>query len=340
METTERSERSHLPSELQVGRFLSSRSAEIQLLCAEVSKGASTGKLASQQVTRRMRRRAVSHNPKRLPRRLRESHVNQRNKGCTTANINNGIGALKKPSRRWRRRPKNLLSEYNRRQRNIGWLETHIWHAKRFHMKTRWGHVVPQTPTDKSWRQTHRAMSAGAVMWDLSYTKLIQMSGDTESLLDHLNQLTQSNTEKTFLFGPGERTAVVFRPGQYPGGVVSSVSYLWRPGQPPDRQILWIWVHPASHQQLLDLLIEVCQLKPVEAIKESECDCKDVDRVAAAKLELKLSPPALFEGKDIRLTCLDTRINRIRLRGPKTLQALQQCLIPENNLKEDSCLSR
>ena len=339
MESNTGAERSLLPGELQVGRFLSSRSAEIQLLCNEVSKSASTGKLASQQVTRRMRRRAVSHNPKRLPRRLRESHVNQRNKGCT-ANINNGIGILKKPSRRWRRRPKNLLAEYNRRQRNIGWLETHIWHAKRFHMKKRWGHVVPETPTDKCWRQTQRALSTGSVMWDLSYTKLIEMTGDSETLLLHLNKLTQPSTEKIFSFGPGERTAVVFRPGQYPGGVVTSVSYLWRPGQPPGSQLVWIWVHPASHQQLLDLLIEVCQLKSVEAIREAECDDKDIDRVAAAKLELKLSPPVLFEGKGIRLSCLDSRINRFRLRGPKTLQALQQCLISENNLKEDSCLSR
>jgi hypothetical protein len=26
------------------------------------------------------------------------------------------------------------LCEYNRRQRKAQWLETHIWHAKRFHM--------------------------------------------------------------------------------------------------------------------------------------------------------------------------------------------------------------
>lgn len=38
----------------------------------------------------------------------------------------------KRPSRRYRRRPQNLLSEYNRRQRNHIWLETHIWHAKRY----------------------------------------------------------------------------------------------------------------------------------------------------------------------------------------------------------------
>ena len=44
----------------------------------------------------------------------------------------------KRPSRRYRRRPSNLLEEYNRRQRKGSvWLETHIWHAKRFHMADR-----------------------------------------------------------------------------------------------------------------------------------------------------------------------------------------------------------
>ena len=339
MQNTQRNERSRLPEELQVGRFLTSRSAEIQLLCNEVSKGVSTGKLASQQVTRRMRRRAVSHNPKRLPRRLREAHVNQRNKGCTAV-VNNGIGAVKKPSRRWRRRPKNLLAEYNRRQRTTSWLETHIWHAKRFHMATRWGHAVPQTPTDKCWRQTHRAVTSGSVMWDVSYLKLIEMCGDTETLLAGLNRLTDPATEQVFMFGAGERTAVTFRPGQYPGGVVTSLSYFWRPGQPPDSQTLWMWVHPGSYHDLVEIIKEVFHLKPVEAMKEQDLNCEEVDRVGASKIELKLTAPISYKAEMISLTLLDNRLNRIRLRGPKTLQALQQCLIPENKWREDSCLDR
>ena len=71
---------------------------------------------ASQQVSRRMRRRAVSHNPKRLPRRLRGAHISQREKSDNGAVAVAGAG-LKRPSRRFRRRPSNLLAEYNRRQR-------------------------------------------------------------------------------------------------------------------------------------------------------------------------------------------------------------------------------
>ena len=116
-----------------------------------------------------MRRRAVSHNPKRLPRfghffssfvnlhvvllsrRLRGAHISQRAKSGTE-----GEKGLRRPSRRFRRRPSNLLAEYNRRQRSVTWLETHIWHAKRFHMTRAWGHALPVTPTDKCWRQTFR----------------------------------------------------------------------------------------------------------------------------------------------------------------------------------------
>uniref|UniRef100_A0A1B0C0P5 Pop1 N-terminal domain-containing protein n=1 Tax=Glossina palpalis gambiensis TaxID=67801 RepID=A0A1B0C0P5_9MUSC len=47
---------------------------------------------------------------------------------------------VKRPSRKYRRSPRNLLADYLRRQRKRKWLETHIWHAKRFHMIERWGY--------------------------------------------------------------------------------------------------------------------------------------------------------------------------------------------------------
>ena len=85
---------SHLSLPRQVGRFLEARSAEIRALAGDLARWATgplglliklytqlcwcqvyeetphrsdkLGKLASQQVPRHMRRRAVSHNPKRF----------------------------------------------------------------------------------------------------------------------------------------------------------------------------------------------------------------------------------------------------------------------------------
>ena len=69
--------------------------------------------------------------------------------------MNVGGVLSKRPSRKYRRRPKNLLAEYNRRQRNNVWMETHIWHAKRFKMDNKWGYRIPINPTQKGTRAAY-----------------------------------------------------------------------------------------------------------------------------------------------------------------------------------------
>ena len=88
---------------------------------------------------------------------------------------------LKRPSRRHRRRPGNLLQDYIRRQNTHVWLETHIWHAKRFHMADEWGYRIPLHPNDKGVRAAYRAtvhhcllqvcMYCGPVEWSSSLNK-------------------------------------------------------------------------------------------------------------------------------------------------------------------------
>lgn len=61
--------------------------------------------------------------------------------------------------RKARRRHINLVAEFNHRQRKNIWLETHIWHAKRFHMVKKWGYCLGNSPTEKSYRACYRAMT-------------------------------------------------------------------------------------------------------------------------------------------------------------------------------------
>lgn len=61
--------------------------------------------------------------------------------------------------RKARRRHINLVAEFNRRQRKNIWLETHIWHAKRFHMVKKWGYCLGDSPTEKCYRACYRAMT-------------------------------------------------------------------------------------------------------------------------------------------------------------------------------------
>lgn len=70
----------------------------------------------------------------------------------------------KAKSRKARRRHGNLLLEFNRRQRKNIWLETHIWHAKRFHMVKKWGYCLGDRPTYKCYRPCYRAMSSHCLL--------------------------------------------------------------------------------------------------------------------------------------------------------------------------------
>ena len=76
------------------------------------------------------------------------------------------------------------------------WLETHIWHAKRMHMENMWDYRLvrpvhifllyacvqldtPQavTPTEKSFRPSHRASVHGSILHDASYFATIEIKG-------------------------------------------------------------------------------------------------------------------------------------------------------------------
>ncbi|KAL3449277.1 putative ribonuclease P complex subunit Pop1 [Aspergillus insuetus] len=79
-------------------------------------------------------------------------------------------------------RPPPPESKYKKRQRSKTWLPTHMFHAKRAHMTTTkdplWRFAVPLSPTEKSYRPTHRASGArGGVAWDMSYISTIQLEG-------------------------------------------------------------------------------------------------------------------------------------------------------------------
>jgi ribonuclease P/MRP protein subunit POP1 len=78
-------------------------------------------------------------------------------------------------------------SKFKKRQREKTWLPTHMFHAKRAHMtppkEPLWRFAIPLTPTEKSYRPTHRAAGArGAVVWDMSYISMIQLEGTPSAL--------------------------------------------------------------------------------------------------------------------------------------------------------------
>lgn len=326
----------HFPTELQIGKFASARIQEVLALQQYIDQPRQ-GQLASQQLPRHLRRRAVSHHPNRLPRRLRDKHRQQKLKSDGQVSAK----PAKRPSRRYRRRPRNLLDEYNRRQRTHVWLETHIWHAKRFAMVEKWGYKIPDHPNDKHFRAAFRASAQSCLMWDRSYWNCFELKGPEEILMDQLNSIVGpdvSMKRSDVLSGLKESHVCVYQPGKYPLGVIGSMSLLWRPSEDgKGHRTLWIWSHPSIYVALKSVFLTIFGLTQAESKDEESAkinpppEKKPKKDVNASKIALKNVPfvrvPSYSDKNGVvTLNDLKDTLNRFRLVGPKVQMVLSRAL--------------
>lgn len=109
-------------------------------------------------------------------------------------------------------KPPTATTKYKRRQVEKTWLPTHLWHTKRARMtrptEPLWRMAIPLSPTEKSYRPSHRASSSrGCIAWDTSYTSTIGCMGLEASLDNMLKAL-----------------------GFKPGGLTSAQQLKWKAG--------------------------------------------------------------------------------------------------------------
>ncbi|KAJ3597780.1 hypothetical protein NHX12_001297 [Muraenolepis orangiensis] len=349
------------PKYITATPFTMARAMEIQAMLKAVTKAAGSCHVFGA-IPKHMRRRAMSHNTKRLPRRLREVANRMREKGLKAG------GKKEQPkskSRKARRRHGNLLLEFNRRQRKNMWLETHIWHAKRFHVLKKWGYCLGDRPTSKCYRACHRAMSNHCLLQDLSYYCCIELQGEEDKLLACLSRLTSKETGPTFaavlaLSGRRQGGATLYRAGQYPSQPLGPVTFLWRPRTSgSSHRQLWLWAHPTLKQDLLPELQSVCQCSepiipvvppvamPVQPAPTPSPGPRKADRIPGAKRkrsardedgppEKKIvgdgtRPPSApvswtSASTGILITDLTLEIVRYRLIGPQSHAVLTEAL--------------
>ena len=84
-------------------------------------------------------------------------------------------------------KPPRPSAKFRKRQIEKTWLPTHMYHAKRAHLSEPkhplWRFAIPLTPSEKSYRPTHRAVGQkGAVAWDMSYMNTIGLEGPKKSI--------------------------------------------------------------------------------------------------------------------------------------------------------------
>ncbi|NXX31048.1 POP1 protein, partial [Nicator chloris] len=177
--------------------------------------------------------------------------------------------------RKARRRHINLIAEFNHRQRKNIWLETHIWHAKRFHMVKKWGYCLGNSPTEKTYRACYRAMTKHCLLQDLSYYCCLELKGKEDELLKQLARICNIDTGLTFqeaccLSGRFEGSLNLYRADRYPEDMLGPVTFIWKPRDGSENRQLWIWVHPALKQDILRELKAIFQCSEPEEICVTE----------------------------------------------------------------------
>ncbi|CRK86886.1 CLUMA_CG000711, isoform A [Clunio marinus] len=309
-----------LPSGVPVIQHVAARIRELRKLYNDITTTKSE-MLVHQMLPNHMRRRAMSHNPKRLPLKYRQIHMNQMSK--SGPNVKKS-----RPSRKYRRKPSNLMKEYERRTKKFKWLETHIWHAKRFHMKELWGYKIPFVTTDKRYRANYKAAANHCLVHDLSFFGGIEISGNFDYLGEKFELMTSKDCGLTLMAkcyqkGCREGHIDLFKINQYPYGALARVSFMWKPSSDKLRRTLWMFVHPTAYQEVLEELVSLFELQNVSHDERSSDP-----KITTKNDSFQRNPKYKNEENSIEVIELRDTLNRFRLTGPYSNAVIHKSLKP------------
>ncbi|KAJ2195383.1 Ribonucleases P/MRP protein subunit pop1 [Coemansia sp. RSA 522] len=265
--------------------FVEARSFEINALQRSLENARSQGNTrAFQTLPRHLRRRAASHNVKRIPARLREKALSEMKKSAQTSKALAGTDRLtnaKKSSRYKRRRARSVRQEYETRQTGKRWLETHVWHAKRMRMKELWGAMIAETPNERSHRAAYRAAKEKTYIQDVSYFRTLELVGSEDAIVGLLRQLTPPNeltlAMKPYIGGARMAPLTLYCAGSYPLALLGPATALWEPISGAGQRKLWLRLHPANADAIKVELERVLDAIPdgndrAIQIKDITCD--------------------------------------------------------------------
>lgn len=216
-------------------------------------------------------------------------------------------------------KPPRPPSKFAKRQRHKTWLPTHIFHAKRARMTPAadplWRFMLPISPTEKSYRPTHRAsVTRGAVCWDTSYMSTIGLygtGGSIENVLKTVKVGDWTTKGKKWRRGTRKWDGWICAPE---GPAIAPVSLIWcvenakgelpttTKGKEDERRKVFMRVHPSAFLQVWNQLLSLCKSQ---------------------------SPPVALE--DLRF-----EIGSIEITGPGATEALRSALKPVNTPASDS----
>jgi POPLD (NUC188) domain/Ribonucleases P/MRP protein subunit POP1 len=245
---------------LDVVDYAGARVSELRAL--RVAAAAISGnRRVYQQLSWHQRRRTMSHTSHRMPARLRVAH--RRELAQQAAKPKPGPdgappGEFAEPApgpagkmrcRKYRRRAGFLLAHRALRAKSPRWLETHIWHAKRFLMDSiAGGRTVAIHPNDRGLRSGYRAISHASLVHDASYLDVIELTCNMGKapISTVLSACLQPEDAMRAAIDPvvnGIRRVECLIITDPSGKAIGPVDALWRPSKAGH---LWLWCHPAA----------------------------------------------------------------------------------------------
>lgn len=279
-----------------IQEYLSARSYEIKALVNSMQKSREAGvQRAFQSLPRYLRRRAASHNVKRVPRRLRAKarlELTEDDKVAPHRRVpfkrKRGRHSTMKKLARLRQKaevkehfvPANLedtdlpevrpmpMTRYIKRQKNKTWLPSHLWTSKRAKMYTRWAYAIAESPNEKTYRSTHRAStSKGAIIFDTSYTCTILLHGTGLELQKVLLSVTNDPACCGARARKGQRTveSKCFDGDAY----ICPVVFIWDTAS-DDNKALIMRIHPSCFLRIWKLLLTRRKELGTESVKVTD----------------------------------------------------------------------
>lgn len=244
---------------LDVVDFAVARAYELRSLRSAV-QNISGNRRVYQQLSWHARRRTMSHSSRRMPVRLRRAHAIQLAKQRPEGTPERPPGPLGKARvRKYRKKARFLAATRRLRSKKPSCLETHIWHAKRFHMTTLGERKAADWCNDRGFRSCYRAATRASLLHDESYLTMLELHpASTDALKQFLRQHLSPEDTRRACIDPattGTRFVHDLVLLDASGGAVTPMDLLWRAEEgtsqstEPGQELLpsaWVWIRPEA----------------------------------------------------------------------------------------------
>ncbi|CAG2107486.1 unnamed protein product [Medioppia subpectinata] len=208
-------------------------------------------KLMSQRLPRFMRRRAASHNPKRVPKYIqRVIHDSKPSALLSTHSKKKKTNNKKKKHINERKHELSVKRRNEKKERTI----LHIWFAKRFKMKVYFNRLTPIKNCTKNERLLYRNSKQDFVFNYLSIYNCIEIDYSMSGRQQLVN-IGCTFGAKLYESGNREGMTVLYAYESYPLKPLVSTAFLWN----QSFSKLWIWSHISVYDKVIQLLIECSQ---------------------------------------------------------------------------------